>query len=378
MVEQKNVSIKQLVFDPENPRLPRHLQGVRDEQRIVDYMVSSGNIIELMYSIAELGYSEAEPLLVVPSKKAKGKFKVVEGNRRLAALKLLSNPELTKIRSAKVLEIVCAADNIPENVPCIIYDDREDILDYLGYRHITGVKDWGALEKAIYLDQLYQNHLSDGPKNIYKQLAQMIGSKADYVKKLHISYQLYIEALDNDYYGLNIKEEDFKFSLITVALGRKEIQDFIGLNDSASIDNLNKENYKKLFIWLFDTDNKIVDESRSISKLADVIGSETALEKLEKGSSLEEALLFTDRPEKIFLKFLDGAKAQLKQAKLSIEQLSEMPVDVEDSLEDINRLVKSIKGAINEIFKADFPSKIDKDQEKMIQQFLNYIGKKSE
>ncbi len=376
MGEKKNIDINQLIFDPENPRLPRQLQGVRDEKRIIDYMVASGNIVELMYSIAELGYSDAEPLLVVPVDK--DTFKVVEGNRRLAALKLLSNPGLTKVRIAKVSEIVDAAAFIPEKVPCIVYENRESILDYLGYRHITGVKDWGALEKAIYLNQLYQNHIADGSKDIYKQLAQMIGSKADYVKKLHISYQLYLEATNNDYYGLNIKEEDFSFSWITLALGRKEIQDFIGLDESQSIENLNKENYKKLFIWLFDPENKIVDESRSISKLADVIGSKTALEKLEKGNSLEEAVLYTDRPEKLFLRFLDGAKDQLKQAKLSIEQLSEMPLDVEETLEDINRLVKSIKGALNENFKEENPVKMDKDQEKMFQQFLEFMGKKSE
>lgn len=51
--------------------------------------------------------------------------------------------------------------NAPSVAPCIIYDNEADIIDYLGYRHITGVKDWGALEKARYLDRLYDQHEND-------------------------------------------------------------------------------------------------------------------------------------------------------------------------------------------------------------------------
>ena len=62
------------------------LQGVTDENKVIDYMVKYGNVTELMLSIGETGYSEAEPLLVV--KEGTDKYIVVEGNRRLAALKL--------------------------------------------------------------------------------------------------------------------------------------------------------------------------------------------------------------------------------------------------------------------------------------------------
>lgn len=168
--EKLRINLDNLKFDEKNPRLPIRLQGITDESKVIDYMVKYGNIIELMLSTAETGYSDAEPLLIV--KKTDGTYTVVEGNRRLAALKLLSKPELTKVRIQSIKDVISDAKYIPTEIPCILYPDREDVLDYLGYRHITGVKDWGALGKARYLDQLYQIHIKDTPPNkIYQKLA---------------------------------------------------------------------------------------------------------------------------------------------------------------------------------------------------------------
>lgn len=129
--EKITIKLNNLKFDAQNPRLPMRLQGVTDENKVIDYMVKYGNVTELMLSIGETGYSEAEPLLVV--KEGTDKYIVVEGNRRLAALKLLNDSELTKVRIQSINSVVSGAKYIPEEVPCIVYASREDVLDYLGY-----------------------------------------------------------------------------------------------------------------------------------------------------------------------------------------------------------------------------------------------------
>ena len=45
-------------------------------------MLDNANIIELMNSIGEQGFFTSEPIEVINSK-TKGKYEVVEGNRRL-------------------------------------------------------------------------------------------------------------------------------------------------------------------------------------------------------------------------------------------------------------------------------------------------------
>lgn len=348
--EKKNIKLENLKFDAKNPRLPVRLQGVTDESKVIDYMVKYGNIVELMLSIAETGYSDAEPLLVVGD--SSGNYTVVEGNRRLAALKLLNNPELTKVRIQSIKDVILNANYTPNEIPCILYSKREDVLDYLGYRHITGVKDWGALEKARYLDQLYQIHIVDTPADkIYAKLAKMIGSRADYVLKLHTALKLYNKANENAYYGADIKEEDISFSWLTTALGYNGITNFIGLSSSSSsLENLNEENFKKIFTWMFYPGKTVIKESRQISELAKVTESSAAMERLESGSSIDEALLYTSAPSEAFIEMLRKAKQQLKQAKEALEQLSEEPPEAKGLLEDMDRLLRTISGALKENF----------------------------
>ena len=313
-------------------------------------MVKYGNIVELMLSIAETGYSDAEPLLVVGD--SSGNYTVVEGNRRLAALKLLNNPELTKVRIQSIKDVILNANYTPNEIPCILYSKREDVLDYLGYRHITGVKDWGALEKARYLDQLYQIHIVNTPADkIYAKLAKMIGSRADYVLKLHTALKLYNKANENAYYGADIKEEDISFSWLTTALSYNGITNFIGLSSSSSsLENLNEENFKKIFTWMFYPGKTVIKESRQISELAKITESSAAMERLESGSSIDEALLYTSAPSEAFIEMLRKAKQQLKQAKEALEQLSEEPPEAKGLLEDMDRLLRTISGALKENF----------------------------
>jgi hypothetical protein len=39
-------------------------------------------------------------------------------------------------------------------LPCIIFDRKEQIMQYLGYRHVTGIKSWSVASKAKYLYSL--------------------------------------------------------------------------------------------------------------------------------------------------------------------------------------------------------------------------------
>lgn len=348
VVESKVVECDQLKFDKENPRLPKRLQGVSEEILVIDYMIRNGNILELMKSIAETGYSSAEPLLVVEDKKD-DKFIVVEGNRRLTAVKLLRNSKLAKLRVKSITEIVDNAKYIPDEIPVLVYKSREEILDYLGYRHITGVKEWGALEKARYLDQLYILHYTDENKHeIYAKLAKMIGSRSDYVFKLHQALRLYNKANDDAYYGAQINEEEISFSWLTTALGYKEIMNFLNIqdDDSGELKDLNVGNFEKIFLWMFDPQKKIIGDSRQISKLASVVAQPKALAQLERGNTIEEAVLYTSAPSDTFIEMLEMSKQYLKRAKDAIEQLNENPTGSKELLNDISKLAKTISGGL--------------------------------
>lgn len=344
-----SIPVEKLLFDPQNPRLPLELYGITDEGRILTHMLRDESLIELMKSIGESGYSVSEPLLVVPTNN--DEYTVVEGNRRLAALKLLSSPELATVRHKSVAEVVENKKHAPTVVPSIVYDNRDSILDYLGYRHITGVKSWGALEKARYLKQLYDRHFQEeGTEPTYGVLAKMIGSRSDYVGKLLSALNLFDYAKENAYFGIDIDEKKFDFSILSTASSYENIYKYIGLENTGDInsEHIDKDNFQFVFERLYDPKLKI-GESRELSSLSAVLGNETALEEYKKGASLSESLYFTSAPVEAFEKFLTDAHNSLQNAKNGLERLPDEIPELErlvQKVTTIEKMAKTIRGSL--------------------------------
>lgn len=229
------VDFKALRLDNQkNPRLPARLEGCSDRE-ILEYMILEGNALELMGSIGQKGYFQGEPLLVVAAD-GSGNFTVIEGNRRLSAVMLLTNPSLATVKRESVKKVVDGAEIRPKKIPVIVYGSRDEILDYLGYRHITGVKAWDSLAKAKYLRQLYYRSSEADLDTKCLELARTIGSRSDYVRKLLCSLSVFDAMRDEAYFGVKgLDQESVSFSLITTALGYNNIQKFLGLESGEDI-----------------------------------------------------------------------------------------------------------------------------------------------
>jgi hypothetical protein len=198
------IKVSDLKLDLFNPRLPKSKQG-KDEKTVIEFMLLEAATLELMLAIAENDFFAGELLLVVKDETDKGKYIVIEGNRRLTAVKLLHNPELTSVKKIATKEIVDNAKFKPTELPCLVFDDKSKILKYLGFRHITGIKSWRLLEKARYLFELRN---SDDFKNLSfldasREIAKMIGSTSAYVKRLLISFELYKVVEDEAFYQID-------------------------------------------------------------------------------------------------------------------------------------------------------------------------------
>ncbi|MEA4927540.1 MAG: ParB N-terminal domain-containing protein [Candidatus Limiplasma sp.] len=350
----KLIPVEQLEFDTENPRLPTSLHHVNDDRKIFKYMLRDESLIELMTSIAESGYFDSEPLLAI---KNGDKYTVVEGNRRLAALKLLLDPSLATTRNKSVAIAAQEKKCDVKNVPVIIYNKRDDILDYLGYRHITGTKSWGALEKARYLRQLCNRHhaSSDGAIN-YSNIAKMIGSSTSYVGKLLAALMLYDYANERAYFSIDIDEDSFEFSILSTAIGFENIYKFIGLESAKDTDeaHVNGENYSFIFRKLYDPREKIAD-SRQIGSLNAVLGNTLALTEYKRTGSLSDAILFTSAPVETFEKLLDVCMKALQSAKGSLESLpandASRILELVGQIDSIKRTILIIEAGLNAIAK---------------------------
>jgi len=86
----KNLKIDQLELDVANPRISKANAQHEAMQRIIDDQdIKLANLAE---SIAEDGLNPMDRLLVIKSEGSSGKYTALEGNRRIAAMKILRNP----------------------------------------------------------------------------------------------------------------------------------------------------------------------------------------------------------------------------------------------------------------------------------------------
>lgn len=337
----KTVPVKDLQFDPDNPRLPEKLKHQNDE-KVLEYLLLECNLIELMMSIGEKDYFAGEPLMVVPEPDWGG-YMVVEGNRRLGALKLLASDDEPPVLAGQVAQIRKSAKFRPTDVPVLEFGVRDEILTYLGYRHITGIKEWDALAKARYLVQLRAQHATDN-ETAHKALAKEIGSKSSHVAKLLTGHALLKRAGDLGILSrLKLEEDDIPFSLLTTGIGWENVAHFIGLKGATDVElaTLKPAELEEFFGWVFDKSKRpftVLGDSRNFAKLARVVANDAALGALRRGDALDTADLLTSGPLEAVRQHISIAENSIKLAQ---ETLSVTEGMLQDDLAQADRLRKS-------------------------------------
>lgn len=340
-------SIDKLLFDPLNPRVPvsRRTSG---QKSIVQYMIDNENLIDVIASIGEQDFFPGEPLLIVKSSNVADCFEVVEGNRRLASLLVLNDLDLVVSKKNAIRQLVVEAKFRPNSVPTLLFDTRDEILDYLGYKHITGIDDWDSLQKARFLTQLADRHSSSdlAGNDLYKHLAKLIGSRSDYVMKLLSGFKIYNVVESNDFYDIpGLDEETFSFSLLTTAASYSNIREFIGIQESNSSFSFDENNLSLLVDWMFRKNSEgstRIPESRALKTLNAVVKTDIALRKFKEGRTLEEAGLLTSEPRENFNLLLTQAYQRLLLAQDSVHHISDFREEDKSLSNDIKNLSKTI------------------------------------
>jgi len=344
-----------LEFDSLNPRLPNFLNK-GDVGEVIDWMLREANIVELMGSIGEQGYFEGEPLIVVPSKSKPKHFEVVEGNRRLAAVKLLSQPELASTRKNSVHDAAVAAKHKPKELPVLSFGEREEVLRYLAYRHITGIEPWNPLQKARYLKQVAATaEFRKLPKEeLRRRLAKEIGSNPNYVARLLAGLAVYERIEEAQFFDIpGLDEKTIEYSLLTTALNWSNLANYVGLEGQTddTVSGLKAERLKDLTRWIYEKNAEgetRLGESRNLEKLAKVVAAPAALRKFKTGRSLDEAYLLTSGPVESFRHSLRDSKARLETARDCIHLVEDFSTDDADLLKEIQKLARLLSGHVDD------------------------------
>ncbi|MEO3939816.1 ParB/Srx family N-terminal domain-containing protein [Paenarthrobacter nicotinovorans] len=351
------VDVNKLHFDPHNPRFPRSVDG-ENSVAVLDFMLDDANLIDLMRSIATQGFFPGEPLLVSPHDANEGEWVVIEGNRRLAAAKLLLQPDLAPTRIQAVRTVVENSDSLPERLPCLQFNNRGDILQHLGYRHVTGIKEWDPLAKARYLQQRYES-LTGDQAHRFRYLARSIGSRSDYVGRLLTALMIYENIENRNYFDIdNLSEGTLEFSLITSVLAYENIVQYLGLSSaqSAKVSELDVDALRWLVIWVFQKKTgkrTILGESRNIKLLAEAVSHPRSLAALRGGQPLSVAAKLSGAASESFRLAIISAKENVSLARDYASDLEEVePVDI-GLVDELFQEVKGLRSALRDLADGD-------------------------
>ena len=159
-LKEIEVGVNQLFLDPNNPRYadmedianPVSDEKVADErvqkraiERILDQRLE---VQQLMDSIRTIGFITVDRLVVVPLPH-EGKYKVIEGNRRLGAIKSLLDDS-----DAGEIDIPESVLPTLKNMPVLVLEESDkEKCEHLGrvlqgVRHVSSIRAWGPYQQA--------------------------------------------------------------------------------------------------------------------------------------------------------------------------------------------------------------------------------------
>lgn len=147
----KRLSVTSLHLDARNPRLGPGAEE-KSPRDLIRELFEHDKVLEVAESIVRRGYFQNEPLLAV---REGNRYVVVEGNRRLAALKALRNPELLEGSFAKQVAKLSRQLEEPSDladVPVTVAPSRRATDRQLAGRHVgTPVLPWAAESRANFI-----------------------------------------------------------------------------------------------------------------------------------------------------------------------------------------------------------------------------------
>ncbi len=186
----KYVDIKDLILDEENPRfiLQDHFE---DEEDIFNYLKENDNIMNVVESIFNNGFIQIGERPIVTY--SNNKYLVLEGNRRIGAIKFLHGFYKQKYNKDISKELLDKTKTIEVD----LVESREDGTRPLILRHVSGIEMWKPESKR----KFYTKHYIKG--KTLTEIDQMSPEKLTEIKR-YLRQGLYLDYVSSYVYGKKI------------------------------------------------------------------------------------------------------------------------------------------------------------------------------
>jgi hypothetical protein len=294
----KKLEISKILLDPNNPRFnaidrrvgPSRISEDSVQKRTME-VISRFGVNDLKESIANIGFLPIDRIVAVPLTEDSENHVVIEGNRRIAAVKsLLQDYD-------QGMDIDEGIRDSLGTIDLLVLGDTtyESSTDYQllvqGLRHISGIKSWKPYQQAKAITALVDD-LNYSVTDAAKTLG-MGRTNASWMRKAFYAF----EGMRTEE-EVRLPEEDEElisyFSYFVEMLKDVTLRNYFGWNDEEN-KFTNRREILQLYQWIGLRDFEEEDKARQIPsaldirKLAQVLSNNDAKSVLEAGGSLYDA-----------------------------------------------------------------------------------------
>ncbi len=360
------VPVKALRFDRENPRLIGQDADASDEF-IIAQLYRSAELDELLQSVSTNGYLDIEPLIVMAAApNGPDGLIVLEGNRRLATLRLLREEGLAgRIRSSQKLHIEVPQVNEAlresfNEVSVYRVKTREAARSFIGFKHINGAAKWDSYAKARFAAKWY------GSANTpLEEIARAIGDRHDTIKRMVSAIYVLEQAKDKEQFDLEDRStKRLNFSHLYTALSRSQYMDYLGIAtawtrydpkpDPVPPERL--ERLRKVLVWMYGSKEEnakpvVRAQNPDIKRLGEVLVHAEALHVLETTDDLTQAHESTEPADRRFIASLIRARQEIRAAAASLRAYDGRDKSLLDIAEDVKEDAETVHSRMAKKFR---------------------------
>lgn len=329
---------KNLKLDLRNPRSP---DGAFDsEEDVIDYLVDHADVDELVQAILSSGWHDYETLIVLGDENI-----VLEGNRRLAALRILADADLRARLKIEINEVIRPAA-LPNAVRVRRVSSRREARDYIGFKHINGPFKWDALSKAKYAAEWYE----DGGD--IQQISRRLGDRHNTVVRLVNGWNVLKQSLAHGFDRTETTRKSFPFSHLYTGLSRPNVRRYLGLPTddvtavlpSNPVPEEHLDNLQAFMSWLYGQRGEssvIRSQNPDLNRLVEVLGNELARVMLEASRDLDAAY---DLVEDKRIRFSEALMNTIRQAEDALRLVGNYDgrADLMGAADNLRRTVLSL------------------------------------
>lgn len=343
----KMIATKDLQFDRNNPRLAEYgiSVNVTDEEVIVT-LWDAMDVMELVQSIAASGFFPHEQLIVAEEGQ---KNIVIEGNRRLAAVRVLIDPEIAKKNEWTLPGIARERRESLKMLPVFV-QSRENAWRYLGFKHVNGPAKWSSYAKAKYIADVHSKYSVP-----LAEIAQQIGDGHRTVQRLFRGLMVLEQAEREKVWNRDDRSRPrLSFSHLYTGLDYDGIGKFISLKSldeetKSPVPNTKLKELGELCVWLYGskragTQPAVITQNPHLRQLDAILQNREAIAALRDTNDVSISYEYS-RPASAVL------EEALLSAKRSLQKVRGLLTTGFDDSEDMLKVAGAVADLADDIYR---------------------------